>query len=153
MKTSVLALSLAAALLAQAGLADNAPVTPSNTAVKTAATVKELQIIDLEQGKGAEAKTTGPVWVHYTGWLHDPAAPEHKGKRFDSSESRPTPFGFFLGVGRVIKGWDKGVPGMKVGGKRRLIIPAAMAYGEKGAGGVIPPNAALVFDIELVDLK
>lgn len=158
MKTSVLACCLAASLVASAPQAADTPApapAPGTTKpeLPAASAVKELKIIDLQVGKGPEAKTTGPVWVQYTGWLYDPAAPEHKGKKFDSSEGRPTPFGFFLGVGRVIKGWDQGVPGMKVGGKRRLIIPAELAYGEKGAGGVIPPQAALVFDIELVEVR
>lgn len=152
MKASILALTLCS-LLCPAALIANPAATPAKAENAASAPVKELQIIDLEVGKGAEAKPTGPVWVWYTGWLYDPAAPDFKGKQFDSSEKRTTAFGFFLGVGRVIKGWDKGVPGMKVGGKRRLIIPPELAYGEKGAGGVIPPNATLVFDIELADVK
>jgi len=91
--------------------------------------------------------------VHYTGWLYDSAAPENKGAKFDSSRDRGVPFGFFLGAGKVIKGWDQGVVGMKVGGQRRLVIPPQLGYGERGAGGVIPPNATLIFDVELVDVK
>ena len=94
-----------------------------------------------------------PVIVHYTGWLYDPAAPGGKGAKFDSSRDRQVPFGFFLGGGKVIKGWDDGVQGMKVGGQRTLIIPPALGYGERGAGGVIPPNATLIFDVELVEVK
>ena len=91
--------------------------------------------------------------VHYTGWLYDPAAPDGHGTKFDSSLDRKVPFGFMLGAGKVIKGWDEGVAGMKVGGKRTLVIPPQMAYGERGAGGVIPPNATLLFDVELIDVK
>ena len=94
-----------------------------------------------------------PVIVHYTGWLYDPSKPDQKGAKFDSSRDRQVPFGFIIGAGRVIKGWDEGVVGMKVGGQRTLIIPPAMAYGERGAGGVIPPNATLIFDVELVEVK
>ena len=117
------------------------------------ATVKELQKIDIKQGTGPEALSGKPVLVHYTGWLYDSAAPEGKGKKFDSSRDRGVPFGFFLGSGKVIKGWDEGVVGMKVGGQRQLIIPPQLGYGERGAGGVIPPNATLIFDVELVEVK
>ena len=113
----------------------------------------ELQKIDVKQGTGAEAVNGKPVLVHYTGWLYDPSKPDHRGAKFDSSRDRQIPFGFIIGAGRVIKGWDEGVPGMKVGGQRTLVIPPAMAYGERGAGGVIPPNATLIFDVELVDVK
>ena len=125
----------------------------ASTASKLNATVTELQKIEVKQGTGAEATNGKPVLVHYTGWLYDPAAPEGKGAKFDSSRDRGAPFGFPLGSGRVIKGWDQGVVGMKVGGQRRLIIPPQLAYGERGAGGVIPPNATLMFDVELVDVK
>ena len=113
----------------------------------------ELKKIDTKQGTGAEAVSSKPVLVHYTGWLYDPAKPDQKGSKFDSSRDRQVPFGFIIGAGRVIKGWDEGVAGMKVGGQRTLIIPPAMAYGERGAGGVIPPNATLIFDVELVEVK
>ena len=109
----------------------------------------ELKKIDVLEGTGAEARP-GPVRVHYTGWLHDPAKADGHGKKFDSSVDRGTPFDFQLGAGQVIRGWDEGVAGMKVGGKRTLIIPPEMGYGARGAGGVIPPNATLVFDVELV---
>jgi FKBP-type peptidyl-prolyl cis-trans isomerase FkpA len=107
---------------------------------------------DLTPGTGAEIKSGQNALVHYTGWLYDPAAPENKGKQFDSSVGGE-PFDFPLGGGRVIAGWDQGVVGMKVGGKRRLVIPPDMAYGNAGAGGVIPPGATLVFDIELVEIQ
>lgn len=112
--------------------------------------VTELIKNDVKLGKGAEAKAGQQVTVHYTGWLYDEAAPGHKGKKFDSSRDRNDPFVFQLGAGQVIKGWDVGVEGMKVGGQRTLIIPANMGYGARGAGGVIPPNATLVFDVELL---
>jgi len=113
----------------------------------------ELKKIDVKQGAGAEAVSGKPVVVHYTGWLYDPSKPDQKGAKFDSSRDRGQPFSFPLGGGRVIKGWDEGVAGMKVGGQRTLIIPPAMAYGERGAGGVIPPNATLIFDVELIEVK
>ena len=112
----------------------------------------ELKKIDVVQGSGAEAKS-GPVVVHYTGWLHDPAAADGHGKKFDSSVDRGQPFEFSLGGGQVIRGWDEGVAGMKVGGKRTLIIPAELGYGARGAGGVIPPNTTLKFDVELLGVR
>jgi FKBP-type peptidyl-prolyl cis-trans isomerase FkpA len=112
----------------------------------------ELKKIDVVHGTGAEAKP-GPVVVHYTGWLHDPAASDGHGKKFDSSVDRGQPFEFALGRGQVIRGWDEGVAGMKVGGKRTLIIPPEMGYGARGAGGAIPPNATLVFDVELIEVR
>jgi FKBP-type peptidyl-prolyl cis-trans isomerase FkpA len=117
------------------------------------AKVTELQKIDVQAGTGAEAVSGKAVIVHYTGWLYDPAAPGNKGAKFDSSLDRKVPFGFILGAGRVIRGWDEGVAGMKVGGKRTLVIPPQMGYGERGAGGVIPPNATLLFDVELIEVK
>ena len=113
----------------------------------------QLQKIDVKQGTGAEAIAGKAVIVHYTGWLYDPSAKDQKGAKFDSSRDRPVPFGFILGAGKVIRGWDEGVAGMKVGGQRTLIIPADMAYGSRGAGGVIPPDATLIFDVELIDVK
>ncbi|MET1415202.1 FKBP-type peptidyl-prolyl cis-trans isomerase [Roseibium sp. HPY-6] len=111
-----------------------------------AAAQEELQIKDIEKGTGEEANVGETVVVHYTGWLMD-------GTKFDSSLDRGTPFSFTLGERRVIPGWEKGVEGMQVGGKRELIIPPEMAYGAQGAGGVIPPNATLKFEIELLDVK
>ena len=112
----------------------------------------DLQKTDTLVGHGAEAKS-GPVVVHYTGWLHDPSKSDGRGRKFDSSVDRRQPFEFTLGGGQVIRGWDEGVVGMKVGGKRTLVIPPEMAYGPRGAGGVIPPNATLVFDVELVEVR
>lgn len=115
--------------------------------------VTELKKIDQKEGSGNEAAAGTVVEVHYTGWLYDEKAPENKGKKFDSSHDRGQPFAFPLGAGRVIPGWDKGVAGMKEGGQRTLIIPSNMAYGKRGAGGVIPPDAALVFDVELLKVR
>ena len=105
-----------------------------------------LLIEDIQLGDGAEAQAGQEVTVHYTGWLVD-------GSKFDSSKDRGLPFSFPLGAGHVIQGWDKGVAGMKVGGVRKLTIPPHMGYGARGAGGVIPPNATLLFDIELLSIR
>jgi FKBP-type peptidyl-prolyl cis-trans isomerase FkpA len=109
-------------------------------------TASGLTVEDLVVGEGAEAAAGQKVSVHYTGWLTD-------GKKFDSSKDRGEAFVFPLGRGQVIKGWDEGVQGMKVGGKRKLTIPSALAYGSRGAGGVIPPNATLVFEVELLGVS
>ena len=105
---------------------------------------------DQKLGTGATATAGHAVEVHYTGWLFDPSAPDNKGRKFDSSRDRGEPFRFELGAGHVIAGWDQGVEGMKVGGQRTLTIPPELGYGARGAGGVIPPNATLVFDVELL---
>jgi len=118
-----------------------------------AANGSELQKIDNKIGTGEEAEIGKTVNVHYTGWLYDEDAPDKKGPKFDSSFDRKEHFSFMLGAGRVIKGWDHGVQGMKVGGHRTLIIPPSMAYGARGAGNIIPPNATLIFDVELIGLK
>ncbi|WP_420710409.1 FKBP-type peptidyl-prolyl cis-trans isomerase [Ferrovum sp. PN-J185] len=116
-------------------------------------TLDGLTMIDHVIGTGATAKAGREVSVHYTGWLYDPNAADHKGQKFDSSVDRNQPFQFPLGAGQVIKGWDEGVAGMKVGGKRTLIIPPHLGYGSRGAGGVIPPNAKLIFDVELLEVN
>ena len=113
----------------------------------------ELIKTDNKLGEGEPATSGKEVVVHYTGWLYDEAAPDHKGKKFDSSRDRNEPFDFPLGAGHVIKGWDQGVEGMQVGGQRTLIIPSNLGYGARGAGGVIPPNATLVFDVELLGVN
>jgi FKBP-type peptidyl-prolyl cis-trans isomerase FkpA len=146
-------LMTSATLASPAFAQSTAPQSSPPGVSKLDATSKELQKIDVKQGSGAEAVKGKPVVVHYTGWLFDPSKPDGKGSKFDSSVDRKEPFGFPLGAGRVIKGWDEGVAGMKVGGTRTLIIPPAMAYGERGAGGVIPPNATLIFDVELIEVK
>ena len=105
-----------------------------------------LKFTDDQGGTGTEAQKGKTVSVHYTGWLTD-------GTKFDSSRDRNQPFSFPLGQGQVIKGWDEGVAGMKVGGKRTLVIPPDLGYGPRGAGGVIPPNATLKFEVELLDVK
>jgi FKBP-type peptidyl-prolyl cis-trans isomerase len=104
-------------------------------------------------GSGNEAVAGRQVTVHYTGWLYDPARTDHKGQKFDSSRDSGEPFAFRLGGGQVIRGWDEGVAGMKVGGKRTLTIPPQLGYGSRGAGGVIPPNATLLFEVELLDVR
>ena len=113
----------------------------------------ELVQNDTHVGNGVEATAGKRVTVHYTGWLFDNTRPENKGRKFDSSRDRNDPFTFRLGGGEVIEGWDRGVAGMKVGGRRVLTIPPGMGYGSRGAGGVIPPNATLLFDVELLDVK
>jgi FKBP-type peptidyl-prolyl cis-trans isomerase len=113
-------------------------------------TASGLAFEDLVVGSGNSAASGQKVSVHYTGWLSQNG---NKGIKFDSSKDRGEPFVFPLGKGQVIKGWDEGVAGMKVGGKRKLTIPPALGYGARGAGGVIPPNATLVFEVELLDVK
>ena len=113
---------------------------------KPIVTASGLQYLDLVKGDGREAHVGETAYVHYTGWLKD-------GTKFDSSVDRGEPFSFRLGAGRVIKGWDEGVVGMNIGSKRKLIIPPHLGYGARGAGRVIPPNATLIFDVELLDLR
>ncbi len=132
------------------GLAASGSFTPAAAQAKTMTTASGLQIKDTIVGTGASPKTGQICVMHYTGWLYTNGI---KGKKFDSSVDRNEPFEFPIGTGRVIKGWDEGVASMKVGGKRTLIIPPALGYGASGAGGVIPPNAVLMFDVELLDVK
>jgi FKBP-type peptidyl-prolyl cis-trans isomerase len=108
---------------------------------------------DTQVGAGADATPGRRITVHYTGWLYDDTKADHKGRKFDSSRDRNEPFTFQLGAGQVIRGWDEGFAGMKVGGQRTLTIPPDYGYGARGAGGVIPPNATLVFDVELLDVR
>ena len=115
--------------------------------------ITELEKQDSLVGNGSEAIAGGQVTVHYTGWLYDDGTADHKGRKFDSSRDRNDPFTFRLGAGEVIRGWDEGVAGMKGGGRRILTIPSELGYGRRGAGGVIPPNATLVFDVELLNVK
>jgi FKBP-type peptidyl-prolyl cis-trans isomerase FkpA len=149
-------LALATMLLVQAGrtitsasgqgAAGKHPAAPAAVSGKPVTTASGLQYWDLQKGTGATATSGKHVSVHYTGWLTN-------GKVFDSSLDRGEPIEFVLGTGSVIKGWDEGVNGMKVGGKRQLRIPPQLGYGARGAGGVIPPNATLIFDVELVAVK
>ncbi len=115
--------------------------------------ISELQMVDTVPGTGAEARAGMTVSVHYTGWLYEAGASDRRGTKFDSSKDRNEPFDFPLGAGQVIPGWDQGVAGMKEGGTRVLTIPPALAYGPNGAGGVIPPNATLVFEVELLEVR
>lgn len=124
--------------------------TSAVAADKTVITASGLKYQDQAVGSGAVAEAGKMVVVHYTGWLDENGS---RGKKFDSSVDRGSPFNFPLGAGMVIKGWDEGVAGMRVGGKRTLMIPSQLGYGARGAGGVIPPNADLIFDVELLEVK
>jgi peptidylprolyl isomerase len=139
-------------VIALAGaFAVQAPTTATAQAVgKPMTTSSGLQITDTQVGTGATPKPGQICVMHYTGWLYQNGA---KGKKFDSSLDRGQPFEFPIGRGQVIAGWDEGVATMKVGGKRTLVIPPELGYGARGAGGVIPPNATLIFEVELLDLK
>ncbi len=141
----------ACALVAAAAIAQTPePATPA------AATVPDAVVLvtDLVKGVGDEAFHGMTVIVHYTGWLYDPNAPDFRGRQFDSSRERGQPFSFPLGGGRVIRGWEQGVPGMKIGGTRRLVIPPALAYGSRSVGnGAIPPNSTLLFEVELLAVE
>ncbi len=137
---------------------DSTPAAATKAAVAPAKVAcapppKELVVKDLELGDGRSVEARNPVYVGYTGWLYDGCAKDLKGAQFDTSEGRVTPFGFIVGVGRVIKGWDEGVVGMKERGKRLLVIPPDKAYGAAGGGGgKIPPNATLVFEVKLLNI-
>ena len=152
MKTKILlASALMVAMLAITGCKADSKTSTKETAMTQTGT--ELIKKDTVIGEGREAEAGFNVTVHYTGWLYDPSKADGKGTKFDSSLDRHEPFVFFLGGGQVIQGWDEGFAGMKVGGKRTLIIPPNMGYGAHGAGGVIPPNATLIFDVELLGIK
>jgi len=139
-----------ALLLAGVGAATLPSTAAAQAEGNTVTTPMGLKMIDTQVGAGAQPKKGQTVVVHYTGWLYDNVA---KGAKFDSSLDRGYPFMFKIGKGEVIQGWDDGVATMKVGGKRTLIIPPALGYGSRGAGGSIPPNATLIFDVELLDVK
>jgi len=145
--TLALSIAFAASILLAAGATTPAA---AQTSGGTMTTASGLKIEDTKVGTGATAEVGHTCVMHYTGWLYENGA---KGQKFDSSLDRGQPFEFPLGAGRVIKGWDEGVAGMKVGGKRTLIIPPGLGYGARGAGGVIPPNATLMFDVELLAVK
>jgi FKBP-type peptidyl-prolyl cis-trans isomerase FkpA len=147
------AMTMAIIPLAAAATTQDMSTSTAQGLSKLDATRNGLQQLDVKQGTGAEAVAGKQVVVHYTGWLRDASKPDSHGSKFDSSRDRNTPFSFVLGAGRVIKGWDEGVAGMKVGGQRTLVIPPELGYGARGAGGVIPPNATLIFDVELVDVQ
>jgi peptidylprolyl isomerase len=137
-------------LLALVLFAAAATQASAQTQGKTMTTPSGLQITDTKVGTGAQPQTGQTCVMHYTGWLYDNGT---KGAKFDSSLDRGEPFEFAIGQGQVIKGWDEGVDTMKVGGKRTLVIPPQLGYGARGAGGVIPPNATLIFDVELLGVK
>lgn len=140
------AFSIAAFLAVLSGCRTTTTYPGEKTTMDTRSTASGLSYIDMVVGGGQQPNAGDKVTVHYTGYLTD-------GKKFDSSVDRGKPFEFVLGVGQVIKGWDEGVASMKVGGKRKLIIPPSLGYGERGAGGVIPPNAQLIFDVELLKVN
>jgi FKBP-type peptidyl-prolyl cis-trans isomerase len=141
-------------LLAACGGKPPAAGSPDSAGPAAAApAVAMLEVVELQAGSGAPITPGQKAVVQYTGWLYETSAPDKKGKEFDSSRNSGQPFSFVVGTGQVIKGWDQGVLGMKVGGRRRLTIPADLGYGDVGAGGVIPPGAALVFDVELVAVE
>src|SRR5882757_252685 len=146
--STLVALGLAA--VSPGILAVRTPTAKAQTPGRSMKTPSGLEIIDTVVGTGASPRTGQTCVMHYTGWLYQNRT---KGQKFDSSVDRGQPFEFPIGAGRVIAGWDEGVATMKVGGKRTLIIPPELGYGARGAGGVIPPNATLIFDVELLDVK
>ncbi len=149
--TRILVAALGAAALAAAAFAQTPETTPPPP---PAAAEPAVLVTDVGPGIGEEALPGKVVIVHYTGWFYDPAAKDHRGRKFDSSRDRGQPLSFPLGAGRVIRGWEQGLAGMKVGGTRRLVIPPSLAYGARGAGnGVIPPHATLLFDVELLAVE
>ncbi len=151
MRLMWLAVVLAGLMACQPQTAGGEPAAQTGSAEEV--TVGNLKITDLAVGDGALAEAGKNVVVHYTGWLYDTSQPDNKGDQFDSSLDRDEPLSFTLGAGRVIQGWEKGFDGMQVGGKRLLIIPPEMGYGARGAGTVIPPNATLLFEVDLLDVR
>lgn len=147
--TRRLACILAAGLVGSCTTSPPNPVTADATSA-IAVPAQDLQIQDIQIGTGASPKLGATCVMHYTGWLYENG---RKGKKFDSSLDRGEPFEFKIGLGQVIAGWDKGIATMKVGGKRTLIIPPNLAYGPSGAGNAVPPNATLIFEVELLDVK
>jgi FKBP-type peptidyl-prolyl cis-trans isomerase FkpA len=158
-RSAFIALLLAAAAAnAQEGGAQSQPAaqsgTPAAAPAEAAPQGPQVQVIDTKVGTGQEATIGNTVVVHYTGWFYKPLAKNQRGRKFDSSLDRKEPLDFRLGAGQVIKGWERGVAGMKVGGKRTLIIPSELGYGKRGApGGSIPPDSDLIFDVELLEVK
>ena len=157
---TITALAAASILSLLVGCSDNpskADRAASNLSASMGSTIihssRAFTKVDARLGSGAVARAGQNVSVHYTGWIYDPSSASQRGKQFDSSRTRGRPFSFPLGAGKVIKGWDQGVAGMKVGGQRTLIIPSDMAYGATGAGRDIPPHATLIFDVELLDIR
>jgi len=155
-----LTLALLGTIAVLAGCKQQTPPAPAESAAPqaqadagpAAPAITELVKTDVAPGAGEPIASGQTAVVHYTGWLYDPAAPDHKGMQFDSSRDRGQPFRFAVGAGRVIAGWDQGVLGMKIGGQRTLVIPSQLGYGE-GGGGPIPPNATLLFDVELQGIE
>jgi FKBP-type peptidyl-prolyl cis-trans isomerase FkpA len=137
-----------------AGCSKEPPPPAAAPTMGATAPITQLQKTDVIKGTGEGISAGQQAVVHYTGWVYDPSAPDHKGKQFDSSRKRGRPFRFVIGAGRVIKGWDEGVQGMQPGGQRQLVIPSDLAYGPTGAGdGAIPPNATLLFEVELLAIE
>ena len=149
-RTVILALLCMATTSITCAAEQNAPASAPAAQVESA---PQITKIDTVVGTGDAAAAGKTVVVHYTGWFYKPLAANQRGRKFDSSRDNGKPFEFQLGARQVIKGWDQGVAGMKVGGKRTLIIPSALAYGSRGAGSVIPPDSDLIFDIELLQVK
>lgn len=147
-KSALLIIALGSLLTTGCGQSSQGP-----KAMADVPAVQTLQITDITLGEGAVAEKGKTIVVHYTGWLYESGLPDNKGSKFDSSVDRGDPFVFPLGAGRVIQGWDEGFAGMRVGGSRMIVIPPDMGYGARGAGGAIPPNATLIFDVELLDVR
>ncbi len=151
MAPAAVPVAIVAALLIAASACGEQPADPQAAPPPPEAT---LLVTDLMKGVGDEAFPGMNVIVHYTGWLYDPAAKDFRGKQFDSSRERGQPLSFPLGAGRVIAGWEQGIPGMKIGGTRRLVIPPGLAYGSRNVGnGAIPPNSTLLFEVELLAVE